>query len=371
MKLTKIGLFLTALIFVGGGVCFSQTTKNEQIMKNTNQQEARIAILEQKIAEAGDDFVSLSEEDYDLLLSQPLGPIEGFGPLTATGGGIMLGIGYPEDREDNKTDIQTVFPDIPNISEGDVFVYLDYVKGTNGLDYLDRHGNTEIKEDGTYADDDFTQLTLDELTDDSISYWSGSRYVNLRDPEDDMKIRVLDALGGEVELSAVSGKVVMQLPINITGLTLTKDDIGIEKAFAGGVVTLIEINDDNLSFHFYKSYKDLYKLTVFDDYQNQLDIGDISENNGLYQVPVEHAHTLNLYQADIIRKEFPFSFEIKSKSVSEQTPAVEEETKAESKQPDVPEPVYLDAKDPIFLNIHSKVPITRPFSLLIIKFLSS
>src|SRR5450759_3690470 len=141
MELNKIGLSLTALIFVGGGVCFSQTTTNEQTMKNTNKQEARIAILEQKIAEAGDDFVSLSEEDYDLLLSQPLGPIEGFEPLTTTADGIMVGYGYPEDREDNKTDIQTVFPDIPNISEGDVFVYFDNVKGTNGLDYLDRQGN--------------------------------------------------------------------------------------------------------------------------------------------------------------------------------------------------------------------------------------
>ena len=352
---TKIIISMVALIFFGGGVCFSQTTINEQTMKNTNKQEARIAILEQKIAEAGDDFVSLSEEDYDLLLSQPLGPIEGFEPLTTTAGGIMLGIGYPEDREVYKTDIQTVFPDIPNISEGDVFVFFDYVKGTNGLDYLDRQGNTEIKEDGTYADDDFSQLTLDELTDDSISYWSGSRYVNLRDPEDDMTVRVLGALGGDVELSAVSGKVVMLLPTNIIGLTLTKDDIGIEKAFAGGVVTLIEINDDNLSFHFYKSNKDLYKLTVFDDYQNQLDIGDISEDNGLYQFSVEHAQTLNLYQADIIRKEFPFSFEIKGQSDNEQTPAVEEETKAENKQPDVPVPVYLDSKDPIFLNIHSRV----------------
>jgi len=355
IKLTRFGLSLAALIFIGGGVCFSQTTTNEQTMKNTNQQKARIAILEQKIAESGDDFVSLSEEDYDLLLSQPMAPIEGFEPLTTTAGGIMLGVGYAEEPGIYKTNIQTVFPDIPNIGEGDVFVCFDYVKGTNGLDYLDRQSNTEIKEDGTYADDDFTQLTLDELTDDSISYWSGSRYVNLRDPADNMTVRVLGALGGEVKLSAVSGKVVMLLPANITGLSLTKDDIGIEKPFAGGVVTLIEINDDNLSFHFYKSNKDLYKLTVFDDYQNQLDMGDISENNGLYQVPVEHAHILNLYQTDIIRKEFPFSFEIKGQSASEQTPAVEEETKAENKQADVPALVYLDAKDPVFLNIHSRV----------------
>jgi hypothetical protein len=354
MKLTKIGLSLTALIFVGGGVCFSQTTTNEQTMNNTNKQEARIAILKQKIAEAGDDFVSFSEADYDLLLSQPLESIGGFTPLATTAGGIMLGIRYPEDSEGYKTHLQIVFPYIPNISEGEVFVYFDYVKGTNGHDYLDRHGNTEIKDDGTYAENDFTQVTLDVQTGNSKPFYFGGRYVNLRDPEDDMTIGLIGALGGEVELSAVSGKVVMLLPTNITGLTLTKDDIGIEKPFAGGVVTLIEINDDNLSFHFYKSNKDFYTLTVFDDYQNQLDIGDISEDNGLYQVPVEHAQTLKLYQADIIRKEFPFSFEIKGQSVSEQTPAVEEETKAENKQPDVPAPVYLDKNDPIFLNIQSR-----------------
>lgn len=355
MKLNKIGLSLAALIFVGGGYCFSQSQQIGQIMKTDIKQAERIATIEKRIAESDDDFVSLSEEDYDLLLSQPLGPIEGFKPLTTTAGGIMLGLRYPEDSDVSITDIQTVFPDIPNIGEGDVFVYFDYVKGTNGLDYLDRHGNTEIKEDGTYENDDFTQLTLDELTDDSISYWSGSRYVNLRDPKDDTKIRLLGALDGDVKLLAVSGKVVMLLPTNIIGITLTKADIGIEKPFAGGVVTLIEINDDMLSFHFYKSNKDLYKLTVFDDSHDQLDIGDISEDNGLYQVPVEHAKTLNLYQADIIRKEFPFSFEIKGQSVSEQTPAAEEETKAENKQPNVPALVYLDAKDPIFLNIHSRV----------------
>ncbi|MBU3926346.1 MAG: hypothetical protein KKB74_00965, partial [Bacteroidetes bacterium] len=179
---------------------------------------------------------------------------------------------------------------------------------------------------------------------------------NLRDPEDDETVRVLSALGGEVELSAVSGKVVMLLPTNITSLTLTKDDIDIEKPFSGGVITLIEINDDNLTFHFYnKGNKNLFSWTFFDDYQNQLDIGDVSEDNGLYQVSVEHAGAVTLYEADIIRKEFPFSFEIKEQSDNEQTPAVEEETKAENKQPDVPEPVYLDANDPVFLNIHSRV----------------
>ncbi len=347
---------ITALILFGSRYCFSQSHNTGQTMDTNIKQEERITNLEKRIAEAGDDFVSLTMEEYELLLSQPVGTVDGFEPLTTTAGGIMVGIGFSEGLKIHKTDIQTIFPNIPNISEGEVFVYFDYVKGTNGLDYLDRHGNTEIKEDGTYADDDFTKLTLDEITGDSKSYWFGSRYVNLRDPEDDMTVRVLGALGGEVKLSAVSGKVVMLLPTNITGLTLYKSDIGIEKPFSGGVITLIEIKDDTLSFHFYnKGNKNLFAWTFFDDYQNQLDIGDVSENNGLYQVPVKHVGTVTLYEADIIRKEFPFSFEIKGQSVSEQTPAVEEETKAESKQSDVPEPVYLDAKDPIFLNIHSRV----------------
>ena len=353
MKHTQTGLFLTALIFFGGGVCFSQTTFNEQTMKKINTPEVRIVALEQKIAEAGDDYVSLTEEEYDLLLSQPLEPIAGFEPLTTTTGGIMLGLRYPEDSEGYKTNLQIVFSYIPNISEGEVFVYIDYVKGTNGFDYLDRQGNTEIKDDGTYADDDFTLVSLNEQTGDKPFYFGG-RLVNLRNPEDYTTIGKIGALDGEVELSAVSGKVVMILPTNIASLTLYKSDIGIEKPFSGGVITLIEINEDDLSFHFYnKGNKNLFAWTFFDDYQNQLDIGDVSENNGLYHLSIEHAATITLYEADIIRKEFPFSFEIKKQSVSEQTSETLAET--ENTQPDVPEPVYLDVNDPIFLNIHSRV----------------
>ncbi len=351
----QMSIAICALILFGGGYCFPQTHNTEQTMKTDIKQEERIADLENRIAFSGDDFVSLTVEEYDLLLSQPLFSIGEFEPLTTTAGGIMLGLRYPEDSEGYKTNLQIVFPYIPNISEGEVFVYIDYVKGTNGLDYLDRQGNTEIKDDGTYVDDDFTQVTLNVQTGDKPFYFGG-RLVNLRDPEDDTKIGMIGALGSEVELSAVSGKVVMILPTNINSLTLYKSDIGIEKPFSGGVITLIEINDDDLSFHFYnKGNKNLFAWTFFDDYQNQLDIADVSENNGVYHLSVDHAQTVTLYEADIIRKEFPFSFEIKGQSGNEQTPAVEEETKSENTQPDVPAPVYLDAKDPIFLNIHSRV----------------
>ncbi|MDP2721894.1 MAG: hypothetical protein Q8O72_03975 [Bacteroidales bacterium] len=351
MKYNKIELSLAFLILVGAN-CFSQTTKNEQPMKTNINQEERIADLENRIDFSGDDYVSLTEEEYDLLLSQPLGPIGGFEPLTTTAGGIMLGLRYPEDSEGYKTNLQIVFPYIPNISEGVVFVYIDYAKGTNGLDYLDHQGNTEIKDDGSYADDDFTLVSLNEQTGDKPFYFGG-RLVNLRNPEDYTTIGKIGALDGEVELSAVSGKVVMILPANIASLTLYKSDIGIEKPFSDGVITLVEINDDDVSFHFYnKGNKNLFRWTFLDDYQNELDIGDVSENNGLYHISVEHVAFVTLYEADIIRKEIPFSFEIKKQSVSGQTSETVVEN--ENTQPDIPEPVYLDAKDPVFLNIHSR-----------------
>lgn len=57
------------------------------------KQEGRITALEKRIAEAADGFVSLTAEEYDLLLSQPLGTVDGFQPLAATPGGIKVGIG--------------------------------------------------------------------------------------------------------------------------------------------------------------------------------------------------------------------------------------------------------------------------------------
>ncbi|TRZ71177.1 MAG: hypothetical protein D4R97_07090, partial [Bacteroidetes bacterium] len=81
MKHNKIRFLLTALIFIGGGYCFSQSNETGQIMKTNIQQEERIAAIEKRIAESGDEFVSLTAEEYDLLLSQPIGVIEGFEPL--------------------------------------------------------------------------------------------------------------------------------------------------------------------------------------------------------------------------------------------------------------------------------------------------
>jgi len=356
MKLTKIGLSLTALIFVGGGVCFSQITKNEQTMKTEIKQAERIAILEKRIAEAVNDFASLSTEDYDLLLSQPTGTVEGFEPLTTTAGGIMVGYGFPDGPKIYKTDIQTTFANIPYIGEGDVFILLDSVKGTNGLDYIAPLGNME-KEEST-----FTDLELYVRTVGSKTYLFGSRYVNLRDPSDSMTVRALGAMGGDVDLSSVSGKVVMRLPTNITGLTLAKGDIGVEKPFAGGIMTLKEIKDDHISFQFTGNDKDIFAWHVYDSKDTILSIKDVITNEGIYQIFAEHPQSVKVYQAKIARKEYPFAF------VQEKKPAPSALLEGidaarfsaamffqtQLLQPTNAAPVYLDKNDPIVKSIKGR-----------------
>ncbi|MFA6128517.1 MAG: hypothetical protein WC699_14560 [Bacteroidales bacterium] len=355
MNLNKIGFLLAVLMFFGGSYCFSQS--------NPTGQAERIAAIEKRIAESADEFISLTLEEYELLLSQRVVTIEGFEVMTTIAGGIQIGYGFPDDPQFYKTNIQTIFPKIPNISEGEVFIFLDSVKGSNGLDYLDRQSGTEIKGDGSYEEDDFTQLTLDNRGMDSIPYWFGSRYVHLRDPADGETIRTMDALGDEVLLSSVSGKVVMQLPVNITGLALTKGDIGIEKSFAGGKITLKEIEDDHISFLFSGESKDLYSWTAYDDSKAILDIDEVTSTDGLFRLSADQPKSLKVFHAEIVRKEYPFAFV--QKEEPEPEPLLEGIDAARFSaamffqtqllQPTNAAPVYLDKNDPIFLSIKGRV----------------
>lgn len=353
-----IAYTLIVLIFFSGVNCFSQITENKQTMKSDLKQEARIAAIEKRITDAGDDFVSLTAEEYDLLLSQPIGVVEEFEPLTTTAGGIMVGYGFPDGSKIYKTDIQTIFANIPYIGEGEVFVLLDFVKGTNGLDYIAPLGNME-KEENT-----FTDLELYVRTASSKDYLFGSRYVNLRDPEDDMTVRSLGALGGDVELSAVSGKVVMYLSTNITGLVLAKGDIGVEKPFAGGVMTLKEIKDDYISFEFTGEDEDIFAWFVYDSKDAILDIKEYLLNDGVYQLYAENPQSVKLYQTEIVRKEYPFSFAIEQKEKPAPKPLLEGIDAARFSaamffqtqllQPTNSTPVYLDKNDPIVLSIKGR-----------------
>lgn len=356
MKLYKIGLSLAALIFAGGGVCFSQSRQTGQIMKTEVKQAERIAVLEKRIAEAVNDFVSVSPEEYDLLLSQPTLTVEEFEPLTTTAGGIMVGYGFPDGPKIYKTDIQTTFANIPYIGEGDVFILLDSVKGTNGMDYIAPLGNME-KEEST-----FTDLELYVRTAGSKTYLFGSRYVNLRDPSDSMTVRSLGALGGDVELSVVAGKVVMHLPTNITGLVLAKGDTGVEKPFAGGAMTLKEIKDDHISFQFTGNDKDIFAWHVYDSKDTILNIKEVVVKDGIYQLFAEHPQSVKVYHAEIARKEYPFAFVQGKKpapsALLEGIEAVRFSAamlfQTQLLQTKNAAPVYLDKNDPIVTSIKSR-----------------
>ncbi|MCK9640109.1 MAG: hypothetical protein M0R39_09395 [Prolixibacteraceae bacterium] len=357
MELNKIGLSLATLIFAGGGYCFSQSQQTGQIMKTEIKQAERIAVLEKRIAEAVNDFVSISAEEYDLLFSQPVGVVEGFEPLTTTAGGIMVGYGFPDGPKVYKTDIQATFANIPYIGEGDVFILLDSVKGSNGMDYIAQVGKME-KEENT-----FTDLELYVRTAGSKTYLFGSRYVNLRDPSDSMTVRALGALGGDVELSSVSGKVVMHLPTNITGLSLAKVDIGIEKPFAGGMMTLKEIKDDQISFQFTGDDKDIFAWHVYDIKDTILAIKEVIVKDGTYQLFAQHPQSVKVYQAKIVKREYPFAFAQKSKPIpSALLDGIEAVRfsaamffQTQLLQTKKAAPIYLSKNDPIVTSIKGRV----------------
>jgi len=346
----KISFVIIALIFISCGYGYSQSKQTEQTMQKNISQEDLIENLVKRISGIGNDYVSLTEAEYELLLSQPLGEIEKFEPLTTASGGIMIGIGSLEGGSDFTTDIQTIFPYIPNLSQGGVFIIFEYVKGSNGLDYLDRENNTEIQEDGSYPENDYTQLSMAYRSDGSKSYFFGFRFVNLRDPADRLTQRVLGALGGKVELSKVSGKVVMELPTNITELGLSKADIGIEKSLAGGLIILKEITKDYISFQFTGDRKKLFPWEVYDKKGWSLTITDEQIDEGLYKLYAEHPQSMRIYQAEVVRKEYPFFFDSKRRDAQEKvTPAASAEiaTVAPAEVATVEPLVYLEPNDPI------------------------
>ncbi len=358
---TKIIMAITTLIFLGSGYCFSQSNKTEQMINTNIRQEERIAALEKRIAEAGDDFVSLTLEEYELLLSRPVGKVDKFESQT-TVSGIAVGIG----GKIFKTDIQVVFPFIPNIGAGEVFILFDFAKTVDGRDFLDRTSNTESNPEN--KENQFTELDLYERKILQKSYWFGSRYVNLREYtknaagelEDYPTVRTFS----DMNFGTASGKIIINLPTNITGLTLAKGDIGVEKPFAGGVITLKEIKDDNISFQFTGDGEKIYAWTVYDDKNTQLDIKEVTENDGLYQLYAEHPQSVKVYQAEIVRKEYPFAFGNESHATSEKVSSVQEQKPAPSVQTKDTTmnniqtkhvaPVYLDKNDPIFISIKGR-----------------
>jgi len=350
-------IIVLLILLLARSNCFSQSNKTGKTMKTDIKQEERIVALEKRIAEAGDDFVSLTAEEYDFLLSQPIGAVEDFDPLTTTASGIMVGIGFAGNGVQQA--IQTLFQKIPNLGEGDVFVIFDFVKDNNGLDFLRRKERSIF--DGGGIDeieaDESTQLRLDIRTAGSKSYWFGSRDVQMgvKTGESLFEYRSFS----DMNSGTASGKVVMYLPTNITGLALGKEDIGVEKPFAGGVMTLKEIKDDYISFEFTGKDENIYAWTLYDDTNTVINIDDIQINDGLYMLYSEHPQSVKVYQAEIVRQEYPFTFEQRKKPAPEPLLKGIDAARFSAAmffqtqllQPTNAVPVYLDINDPITISI--------------------
>ena len=165
-----------------------------------------------------------------------------------------------------------------------------------------------------------------------------------------------------VDLSSVSGKVVILLPTNITGLTLAKGDISVEKPFAGGIMTLKEIKYNHISFQFTGNDKDIFAWHVYDDKDTILSIKDVIANDGIYQIFAEHPQSVKVYQAKIVRKEYPFAFAQEKKP---STPALLDGVdtarfsagmffQTQLLQPTNTAPDYLDKNNPIVISTNAR-----------------
>jgi len=360
----KVIIAIITLIFITGDYCFSQSNKTEQDMNSNINREDRFVVLNKRIEEAGDDFVSLTKEEYELLLSRPVGKVDGFESRT-TFNGIDIGIG----GEMFNTDIQIVFPFIPNIGDGDVFILFDYIKTVDGRDFLDRESNTECNSEN--KENQFTELALDNRKTNQKSYWFGSRYVN-------MKEITLNAAGvpeaystgrtfRDMNFGTASGKVIIHLPTNITGIVLKNEDIGKAKSFVGELLTLKEISKDRISFQFSGDTKKIYTWTVYDSKGNVLDENGVSKKDGVYQISAKSPQSIKIYSADIVREEYPFVFGSHTQNISKEISSVQKKVPMLSGQTtDAPdetineiqtkkaEPVYLDKNDPIFISIKGR-----------------
>ncbi|MEI7810563.1 MAG: hypothetical protein WCI41_03350 [bacterium] len=193
------------------------------ILEAQKAKEAQILALQDKITKAGDSPVSLTEADYDLLLSQNI-PNPDIKGLKATVNGTTISF----NKEDKYfTKVAVAFPYIPNIT-GDkkVFIRLDSVIASDGTDILKKDYENENDNDM------FTEVNVEKRASGNMSYLVGERDAHLIDND------IEDNSG----IKEIKGKVIIRLPINTQNITLGPSDKGIEKKFVGGFITLDDID---------------------------------------------------------------------------------------------------------------------------------
>ncbi len=277
----SIAVVIVFILALGGYLLYSNVLKPKA---EARARAEKFALLDQKIAAAGEEYVPLTTEEYDMLLSRPVEnpAVKG---ITGTTSGIAIGF--------DGSEISAAFAKIPNVdSPQEVFIRLDSIKKKDGTEVFDLESSFE-------ADNDmFTDLELDKRSSGITPYWIGSRDVHLTNDNYNLKAS---------DVASVSGKVVFSLPTNIQILTLTAADKGVEKAFGGGFVTLEDITDSKVTYSYSGFPDDFYAETGVDINGKEVYVDDYNCENGTCEMTVDHAVAYKFYAATVVEKEYPFT----------------------------------------------------------------
>ncbi len=279
----SIAVVVVFILAFGGYLLYANVLKPKA---EARARAEKLAVLDQKIAAAGQEYVSLTTDEYDLLLSRPVQnpAVKG---ITGTTSGITVGF--------DGSEISAAFAKIPNVdSSKEVFIRLDSIKKKDGTEVFDAESSFE-------ADNDmFTDLDLDKRSSGTTPYWMGARDVHLTDGNYTLKAS---------DVASVSGKIIFNLPTNIQILTLTAADKGIEKAFGGGFVTLEDITDTTVTYSYSGFPDDFYAETGVDANGKEVYVDDYNCSNGTCEMTVDHAVGYKFYVATIVPKEYPFTIQ--------------------------------------------------------------
>ncbi len=264
--------------------------KYETNKKNTEEQERQnqVKTFYQKVYDTKVEFIPLTEDEYGLLLQNPLvnPPMEGSKSVTVNN----ITIGLKEFA--NSGEIEVALPYIPNLpSKESVFVRFDSIKDSNGNEIFDKSSGFEAENDM------FTDLDLEKRNINGVPYLYGTRSLHLtRDI-------------ASKYISEIKGKLVVTLPIGVRELSLSSTDIDIEKPFAGNYITLKEIKDDGIVIHFTGDIKDVLKYQGIDAEGGVIDSGGYSCSNDICDLFIKNAKSIRLWDAERkIKKEIPFTF---------------------------------------------------------------
>lgn len=269
-------------------------------------EDIKILGLEQKIIDAKGGFVSLSSEEYDLLLSRPV-TTPGVEGITTTTKGITVGF--------DGSDIHVAFPYIPNVEDSEkVFVRFNSILTKDNKEVFDKESSFEDE------NDIFTDLDLEKRSSGTKAFWLGSRDPSLLE---DIEV---DQVG------YVSGNVIFAVPVNGSSIKLSKADVGVEKPFAGGFITLNEIKEDSINFKFTGNKDAIYTYSAYDVEGKQIERSGYSISNKEYEIYFDNAMTVEVIAAEIEEKSYPFTIGVSNNPPQVASPVTNVEETSDSKQ---------------------------------------